>query len=242
MLRIICAKWGNLYSDDNVNSLYEQVKKNCSEKFTFEVFDKFPTHLDEYHQKHYRGFGAPAEPREVIHNGFHRDDFGGIPHYRKAFLFKLDEKFDRDDKILYLDLDSIVVGDLADFTLLDNTKPYIVKNYWWEDDPYTWHRQYHITRCPLYNSSVLLWKRGQNRYIYNYLVKNADACFFTYPSLDTFMFHRFGPHIYGRRRKNHFNFFPPNMVTSARVSEPTFMTRIHTLEGLSNADKQTHIG
>jgi hypothetical protein len=242
MFRIVCAKWGDLYTDDNVNSLYNEVKKNCSIDFTFEVFDKFPTHLDKYHEKHYRGHGAPSSPRDIIYNGYHRDDLGGIPHYRKILMFKMDEKFDRNDRILYLDLDSKIVGDLADFTILNSEKPYIIKNTWWEKDPSTWHRQYHITRCPLYNSSVLMWNRGQNRYIYNYLVKNADACFFTYPSMDTFMFHRFGPYIYGRRRKNHFNYFPEGMITSERVSEPHPWTKIHTLEGLSHNEKQNHIG
>jgi len=226
-------KWGDLYTDDDVNALYEDIKANCSIDFrwTFECFTEFPQHLEEYKQKHYRATIQPDYRFDAIQNGYHRDDFGGIPHYRKLCLFDLDKKFDANDTILYLDLDSRINGDLTYFFKLNNDKPYLNWNYWWEDQPETWKRQYHITRHPLFNSSVMVWKPGQNKVIYDFLERNADKCFFTYPSMDTFLFHQFGP--YG---KDHFNYYESGIITSHRISSKK-RGIVHMLEGLSTEEK-----
>ena len=50
MYRIICAKWGDYYSDEDVRWLHSQCKRNCSVDFTFECFTEFPQHLEEYKQ------------------------------------------------------------------------------------------------------------------------------------------------------------------------------------------------
>ena len=233
MLRIVCTRWGTQYTQDDVDALYSQVIDNCSVPFTFECFDSFPCIFDEYHDRHYRGKNAPTSPREIIHNGYHRDDLGGIPHYRKLFLFDLDRKYDRGDIILYLDLDTHIIKDLEYFTRLNNDRPYIVKNYWWEDDPNSWKRQYNITRCPLFNSSVLRWVRGQNRVIFKFLSRYPNECFFTYPSMDTFLFHTHGPFT----PRDHFQYFPRERITSQRVSPSTPISIIHMLEGLNHNEK-----
>ena len=133
MYRVICAKWGNnLYSDSDIDLLYSKVSKNCSVDFEFECFTKFPEELEYYKQKYYRASLEPDYRFDAIQNGYHRDDFGGIPHYRKILLFSLDEKFDKKDTILYLDLDTNIEGDLAYFfENLSDEKPYLVLNYWW---------------------------------------------------------------------------------------------------------------
>jgi len=252
LYRVICAKWGNnLYSDSDIDLLYSKVSKNCSVDFEFECFTKFPEELEQYKQKYYRASLEPDYRFDAIQNGYHRDDFGGIPHYRKILLFSLDAKFDKKDTILYLDLDTNIEGDLAYFfENLSDEKPYLVWNYWWESKPEEWLRQYHITRCPLYNSSVMRWKPGQQRPIYDFLYKNRDKCFFTYPSMDTFMFHQFGPYSHDGRDK-HYAYFPEGIVTSERViSNSHFWINynekdttqkkgiIHMLEGLTKEEKK----
>jgi hypothetical protein len=74
----------------------------------------------------------------------------------------------------------------------------------------------------------MVWKPGQNRKIYNFLEDNADKCFFTYPSMDTFLFHQFGS-------KDHFNYFEEGIVTSQRISKNKGI--VHMLEGLSTEEK-----
>lgn len=245
--RIICARWGSLYSDSDVAKLYNNVKKNCSVDFEFECFDELTSEWEDYKWKHYRASVEPDSRFDQVQNGYHRDDFGGIPHYRKILLFNEDSKFSHDDTILFLDLDTLILKDLGYFfEELDDSKPYLVWNYWW-DHPYfeggsEWKRQYHITRCPLFNSSVMRWKPGQNRPIYNFVNSNLSECFFTYPSMDTFMFHNFGPYS-NKDRRNHFNYYDENIITSQRINpiETAETGIIHMLEGMSEEEKSKYV-
>jgi hypothetical protein len=248
--RVICAKWGTLYSDADVDALLEKVKANCSVPFEFECIEEFDETWDEYKWKHYRASVEPDYRFDTVQNGYHRDDFGGIPHYRKLTLFNQDSKYDPNDTILYLDIDTHITGDIGYFfEELDDHKPYLVWNYWWEARPEEWVRQYHITRCPLFNSSVMRWKPGQNQQIYDFVNKYTDRCFFTYPSMDTFMFHNFGPYSPGAEaedidgvRKDHFQYYKKGIVTSERVMEPGDKQGIiHMLEGLTNEEKLDYV-
>jgi len=228
MLRIVTIRWGNAYSQNDVTRLQNSII--CSVPYTFHCVESDYEDFTPYHEKHYRGKGAPSSPREIIHNGYHRDDLGGIPHHRKLCLFNLDKNFNEDDKILYLDLDTVIEGDLAYFDDLSLSQPYIVKNYWWEDGT-DWKRLYSRTRCPLFNSSVLLWKRGQNRPIYNTARTQADKIFYTYPSVDTFLFHNF---------RNWFAHFDRGIIQSRRVNESKSNNRIiEMLEGLPSDEKRS---
>jgi len=220
VLRIICVRWGTQYSNVDVIKLQKQIK--CSVPYTFECITENLETFTPYHNKHYRGGNTPPWPREVWHNGYHRDDFGGIPHHRKLNLFKLDNRFSKSDKILYLDLDAILHGDLAYFDTISLNKPYIVKNYWWERE-IDHKKLFHIGRCPLFNSSVMLWKPGQNRTIWNYTKTHADNIFFTYPSMDTFLYNRF---------PNHFNFFKEGVCQSRRIQKVDKNCIIEMLEGI----------
>ena len=240
--RIICARWGDLYSKKDVNALHDKVKKNCSVPFDFICVDKFDESWEEYKWKNYRASLEPDYRFDAVQNGYHRDDFGGIPHYRKITLFNNDKKFNKNDTILYLDLDTHITGDLAYFfEELNDDKPYLVWNYWWEDKPEEWLRQFYITRCPLFNSSVMRWKPGQNQKIYDFVNTYTDRCFFTYPSMDTFMFHNFGPYS-NNGRKNHWQYYDKGIVTTERALQKNEKEGIiHMLEGLSTEEKNTYV-
>ena len=248
--RVICAKWGTLYSDADVDDLLSKVKKNCSVPFEFECIEEFDETWEEYKWKHYRASLEPDYRFDAVQNGYHRDDFGGIPHYRKITLFNQDSKYNPNDTILYLDIDTHITGDIGYFfEELDDDKPYLVWNYWWEEREEEWKRQFHITRCPLFNSSVMRWKPGQNKPIFDFVTKYTDRCFFTYPSMDTFMFHNFGPYSPGVEvesndgvRKDHFEYYKKGIVTSERVMKPGEERGvIHMLEGLTSKEKLQYV-
>jgi len=240
MLRVVCTLWGDAYGYDIAESLKKRIDIYCTTPYTFHIIDEFDEIFTPFSEKHYRGTGAPSEPRDLIHNGFHRDDFGGIPHHRKLELFYRDVEFaDPDDTILYLDLDSRIYGDITDLVSLDLSKPYIVKNYWWDEDPYPWKRQYSINRCPLYNSSVWMWKTGQNRPIIDFISENTDKVFSTYPSIDNFLWHQFGPYSHPDRR-DHFEFFPEGFVTTQRELKGN-PGHIHLFEGIPHAEKLQYL-
>ena len=220
MFRVICAKWGK-YNDDTITQLHDNVKEKINIPFTFECFTEFSDEFDRYqYQK----------------DDYDHWDQGGLPHSNKIQLFKLDEKFDKDDTILYLDLDVIIKQDIDYFSELSNNKPYVVWNYWDELKPEEWRRLYNISHCPLFNSSVMLWKPGQNKIIYNFLKDNAEKAFFTYRGIDTFMFHHFGPYT-----SSHFNYFEEGVVTSHRHDGDIMPGVIHIFEGLTEEEKIKHV-
>lgn len=243
--RVVCALWGSEYSQTDVERLKAQVTKNCSVDFTFHVFDDFSDYLEleSTSKRLYRGLSFKENYDEEGTPFYFKGDLGGVPHWRKITLFDQDKIFDDGDRILYLDLDTVITGDIAElFKLPNKGKPYIVWNYWWEEsgDESEWLRQYHVTRCPMYNSSVMLWTKGTQKPIYDFLVDHMQEVFFTYPSMDTFMFHQFGPYSTGEG-VYHYLHFPENLITTERErpsSEFTTQTPVITmLEGLSRDEK-----
>jgi len=47
MVHIVCVKWGNLYSADYVNKLYDAIERNTKLDFDFTCFTEDPTNVYE---------------------------------------------------------------------------------------------------------------------------------------------------------------------------------------------------
>ena len=251
--RVVVCRWGTVYTDEHVNKLYDQVNKNCSVPFEFHCFDELDDNKWRAAQKkHFRGLDDPDMRAQKAWNDFERDDCGGLTQYRKMLMFvhdtdsyrdqdgeKVETKWSPEDRILYLDLDVLVLGDLSYFFELDDSKPWIVKSYWFDGlrEEGEWQRQFHLRRCPYFNSSVLNWKPGQNRRIFDMINENLDDVFYTYGVNDNFMFHLFGPWAYGQDRREHFNVYPPGIITSQQYT-PNERGLIHSFEGMSMAEKE----
>lgn len=252
--RIVCMRWGNVYTDTHVEKLFDQINKNCSVPFEFHLFDSVNNlkwHAAQ--KKHFRGLDDPDQRAQGAWSDFERDDCGGLTHYRKLLMFKHDidpyhnilphgdnyivTNWSPDDTILYLDLDSLILGDLAWFFDQDVSKPWIVKSYWFDEGTGgEWKRQFHLRRCPYFNSSVMLWKPGQNRAIFDFIDNNLDEVFFTYGVNDNFMFHLFGPYALDQTRREHFQHFPPGIITTEEY--PKYGRGIiHMLNGLDIEEK-----
>ena len=90
MNRIICCKWGDAFDDTDVNTLHQQIERNCSVPFDFICYNKFKHDLTRF---------IPRDRKD-----HHIDDQGGLSHWRKLTLFD-DVHFGKEDKILYHDLD-----------------------------------------------------------------------------------------------------------------------------------------
>lgn len=254
--KVVCMRWGDVYTQEHVDKLYNQVKANCSVAFDFYCYEyvdilaaqyRYPD-WGYYQKKHFRGLDDPDQRAQGAWNDFERDDCGGLTHYRKLLMFGLDVDqtlnseplFNPDDTILYLDLDVIILKDIAPFFQLANDKPWIVKSYWFDKPGLgEWERQYHLRRCPYFNSSVLVWKPGQNRPIFDFINNNLDEVFYQYGVNDNLMFHTFGPWTHSEERRNHFDVYPQGMVTSEKYSDPDDRGIIHSLEGLSIKEKDS---
>jgi hypothetical protein len=91
------------------------------------------------------------------------------------------------NQFLFLDLDVIVHQDLKYFFDLPMDKPWIVRG-WWNDIDHVKYN-YPRYRSTALNSSVIRWNRGQLKKVYTHIDKNAEAVFFTYPSMDNYLNH-----------------------------------------------------
>ena len=92
------------------------------------------------------------------------------------------------NKFLYLDLDVIIHQDLKYFFDLPMDKPYIVRG-WWNDASVCKKNFAKYKSTPL-NSSVIRWDRGQLYEVWKEIYANPEMCFFTYPSIDNYLNHR----------------------------------------------------
>lgn len=244
--KIVYLQWGDRYTQEHVDRLYDQINKNCSVDFDFmtvqgchegAAFDQ----MQSLQKKYYRGdLDVDSSITENSSDTYVREDAGGLAHFRKFILFMRDDDdryFDKDDTILYVDLDTLITNDLSYFFDLDNSKPWIARSWQFNKDS-KWKRLYNLRSCPYFNSSVMVWKPGQCRKIFNQLTNpvKIEAAFFQYGAIDNWLFHRFGPMAYSKDDRNFFNHFDKDIV----VSDPSYMTnntKIHTLAGLSMNEK-----
>ena len=154
--KVVTCRWGSVYTQEHVDKLYYRVKAKCSVDFDFYCFDN-PDRSTwrEAQKKHFRGLDDPDMRAQGAWNDYERDDCGGLTHYRKLLMFSkdLDERhrngdriFDLDDTILFLDLDVLILKDIAPFFELDNLNPWIVKSYWFdgEREEGEWQRQFYL--------------------------------------------------------------------------------------------------
>lgn len=241
--KIVYLRWGERYTQEHVDRLFDRVNNNCSIDFDFITMDvssgKAFEKMQALQKKYYRGNGDPES--SITENPFEiykREDAGGMAHFRKYIMFLRDEEYDDDDVFLYLDLDTLIQGDLAYFFDLNVKKPYILRSWEFNNDS-MWKRLYNLRCAPYFNSSVMLWKKGQNRKIFNELTNETyiDANFFTYGVNDNWLFHRFGPHTYNNNHKNWFNFFNKGVIISEDPTLENKNTIIKTLAGMSMSEK-----
>jgi hypothetical protein len=239
--KIVYLRWGDTYTQEHVDRLYDQVNKNCSVDFDFITMDvsvgQAYDEMQALQNKHFRGNQDPESSITINETQvFEREDAGGIAHFRKYLMFMRDEEF-KDCTFLYLDLDTIIKNDLSYFFDLKLSKPMIMRSWQFNED-LKWQRLYKLRSCPYYNSSVLLWRTGQNRRIFNELShpKWIEANFFHYGINDNWLFHRFGPNAYDKENRNWFDFFDKHIA----VSDEKYMnenTIIHTLAGMNMSEK-----
>ena len=144
-------------------------------------------------------------------------------------MFRFDrEYFDWEDKLLYIDLDSTIKGDLAYFFNLPVEKPMIAFD-WDAYDNNKCQHSYTTRAHPLYNSSVLLWKPYLCKEVWAEIYKTAWAAFYQYGMLDNWLFHRFGPWAYNVANKDFFLPFDRDVISENGI--------IETMSGTTLEDK-----
>ena len=172
MNNIICVKWGDKYSREYVKKLKRQCEENCSVPFNFYCLTDNPT----------EDYDVPLPTYWDVHEN------GKFWAYKKLYMFKEIQLELTGKKFLYLDLDVIIHQDLKYFFDLPMDKPYIVRGWW--NDTSTVKRNFSKHKSTPLNSSVIRWDRGQLNDVWNQINANPEVIFFTYPSLDNYLNHK----------------------------------------------------
>ena len=148
-LNLIVVKWGNLYGAEFVVNLYNNAKQYSSKPFNFYVFtddtQDLPTNL-----------------------GWH---FINLPNWnmplQKAWFYKIEifnSQHNLQGRNLYIDLDTIIIGDLTPFWLaLDDQHLAISRDF----------NRVYISDYKKCNSSVMGWTNHNLASVYHTFVKDT---------------------------------------------------------------------
>lgn len=133
MINIVCFKWGDKFSAEYVNKLWYAIRRNVTVPFTFTCFTEDPT-----------GVKCTTEP-------FLRK----LPTWWYIIgLFNKNHGFE--DKVLYIDLDTVITGNIDHILNLD-TNFAIIRDFY---------------RIKGLQTAFIMWKPEWGYYIWDSLVKN----------------------------------------------------------------------
>jgi len=170
MINFVCIKWGNKYSADYVNNLYNMVSRHYTKPFTFTCF------TDEH-----EGVGCDTMPIPDI-NPLHPKYWFGKENYcwdrAKFLMFNSHKWLGYEGGWCYLDLDVIIHGRINDLNELAK-KPRIIYSHW-QPQKLKHDRLWIDIRGTFYNSSVMCWQGKQAEHIYYDALENSDAIFKTF--------------------------------------------------------------
>jgi len=189
-------KWGNKYSAKYVNRLYNSICKFYKNKFTFTcITDDNKEINNNIKIIDYDTFDTFDYPKDRV---FTRE---------KLVLFK---KFNRGLNI-WLDLDILIHNDITEIIEEETTKPVFIWNYWTYTKELMKHQYGRGGQC-FVNSSFVKWKDNQGEHIYDSLVDKSKYAFYTYKSLDKYLF-------YQHYRKNHLLFWKEGLFYNYNFSK-----------------------
>lgn len=102
MINIVCVKWGTKYGPEYVNRLYAGVKRNTTVPFKFHCFTDNTTGLQQ----------------DIIAHPLKYNSLEGW--WNKLYLFSDELSIPIGEKIVFLDLDTLIVGNINDVLNLES--------------------------------------------------------------------------------------------------------------------------
>lgn len=130
MVHIVCVKHGNLYSAEYVNKLYRAVERNTTMDFRFTCFTEDPIDVD-----------VEVECRNLPVKNIEG-------WWQKMYLFSNDIQIT--DRILYFDLDTVIVGNIDGLMKFDGEFA-ILRDF---------YRARKNTQALDFGSGVMAWRGG----------------------------------------------------------------------------------
>lgn len=183
MVNFYCFKWGTKYSDDYVNRLYNSLKINVDVEFEFHCI----TDINDSLNPHINVIDI-----ESVRQRFNQYPQGQIFTREKLCLFGPPFSNIKGTKI-WVDLDILIYNNITFMTETQYKKPQFIWNHWRDDRAAI--RNYSYMTTPI-NSSFVCWQDDIGYNIYDILCYEEEKAFYTYPSLDKYLFYRH--HKYNR--------------------------------------------
>jgi len=177
MKTIVTLKYGTKYSADDVNKIVEATER----KYTYLCFTDDPTGLDPI----------------IISCPLPNDVEG---HWYKVWLFSQDL-----GDVLYLDLDIRIQKNIDHLWKYLDNQPIIAYTYWKNKEFPDYVGETHDMRyLSNYNSSVMMWKEGTGKHIWEHFQSDPDYFMVKYFGDDRFLWHE----------DFRFNYFPKGEIYS----------------------------
>jgi hypothetical protein len=161
MKNIVCIKWGELYSAEDVNMLEYMLKQNVTYKFQLYCLTDDCFNIN-------KSIEIISLPKE--------NDLEG--HWNKMYLFNKDVM--KLDNFTYFDLDVIIQNNIDD--ILNYNKRLTLIKAWWKKSE-VWKNTF--------NSSVLSIDTNRDAYIWERFIENTDYHICKNIGDDDFLFNNF---------------------------------------------------
>jgi len=169
-MNFVCLKWGDKYTPDYVNNLFNMVRKNYTKEFTFTCFTDDPEGIE--------CDTLPIPDDGELHPKYWFGEEGYCWDRAKFLVFNSQEWTGHTGKWCYFDLDVIIQNNLDELDALA-IKPRLIHVQW--QNPKQKHERLFIDmRGTFYNSSMMLWYGEQTKHIYHDALENSEMIFKTF--------------------------------------------------------------
>jgi hypothetical protein len=148
MINIICLKWGKKYGPEYVNRLYAGVKRNTTQAFRFMCFTDDPQNINPEIQIHSLPFSSKLDS-----------------WWNKIYLFSRDLPIPQGDTIFYIDLDTLITGNIDHIINNRQNKLVALKDF------------YHgiAKSAGRVGSGLMSWPHGMYDHVWKRFISNPKA-------------------------------------------------------------------
>lgn len=189
-INFFCLKWGEKYDATYVNRLNNSIKRNLDVPFQLTCITDNADGIDP-------SIGI------IDYTTFDPFDYDKDRIFTREKLVIL--KTFQEGRNIWLDLDILIHENITEEVTMEIQKPTFIWNYW---NPlsrsYDWYGK--GASCHV-NSSFVMWDGDMGNEIWDFLIRHEKEAFFTYKSLDKFLF-------YQCYRKGMMDFWPEGFVSN----------------------------
>jgi len=197
MIEIYSFKWGNKYGPEYVNRLYGSLLKHCDLPFNYTcITDDSQGIIPQVNIVDYSTWDPFPYSKNRV---FTRE---------KLVLFERSQA----EFNVWIDLDVLIHNNITDLLTQRNNNFTMIYNHWFDIETKSLQWYGKGASCHV-NSSFVQWNGDNARWFYDYTVENQEKIFFTYKSLDKYLF-------YQHFRHDRINFWPENVVYNYNYSDP----------------------